>query len=469
MAGSINFSGIGSGLDFSKLTDSIIAERSRPMLQLQSRNATNAKRSDGLKALNTKLAALTDAAEVLKDQTLGTGRIATTSDSKVATLTADDTSSLGSFTLGVTRLATSLTQTSRSYTSKTAAVLATGATTATFQLRKGGAATGEAITITSNNNTLTGLRDAINDADAGVKASIVDVDGSGSNYKLVLTSEQTGSAGRVELVETTATGTGTDLALAATNASVTSNDFSALNAQFTYNGGTISRSSNTVSDLVEGATLTLKDTGTTTINITARTSDLGEKIRGFIDAYNGVQDFIAGQYAKDASGRPSGPLAGDATLRSIQRQLREAVGANSKLNGGSFKNLTEIGISRDDSGKLTLNNDTFAAKLSGSLDDVRALFAGAADGKTGLATTIFNASDKLSDSSSGQVKNAIDGLADSIKRTERTIADQLSRITTLRASLTRQFAAADAAISQLNGQGTQLTSVLDSLKSKSSS
>jgi flagellar hook-associated protein 2 len=466
MAGAINFSGIGSGLDFSKLTESILAERSRPISQLQTRNASNTKRSDALKQLNTRLASLTQAADALKTRDLGTGRISTSTDASVASVSVTETSSIGSFNLSVTRLATSLTQVSRTYGDDTTAVLAGGASTATFELRKGGASSGTAITIDSSNNTLTGLRDAINAADAGVTASVVDTDGTGTNYRLLLTSSETGSAGRVELVETTSTGTATDLALTATNPEVTGVDFSALNASFKYNGGTLTRSSNTITDVVAGTTLTIKETGSTSINISAKTSDLGEKIRSFVDAYNGVQDFVAGQYTKDGAGRPSGPLAGDPTLRSVQRQLRDALGAKSTANGGAFTSLTDIGISRDDAGKLTLNSTVFDDKLANSLSDVKALFAGKAEGYSGLANSIHTASNRLSDGVSGVVKTAIDGLTDSVKRTERTIADHLTRISNLRVSLARQFAAADAAINQLNGQSTSLTSVLKSLEPK---
>lgn len=467
MAGGINFSGIGSNIDFSQLTEAILADRARPLKQLQAKSADYTKRSDALKQLNSRLLALTSAANALTDRELGTSRQATSSNTAVATVTSTDEAVAGSLNLSVTRLASSLTQASRVYNDDTAAVLAGGATSATFELRQGGAASGTPITIDSTNNTLIGLRDAINGANAGVTAAVVDVDGSGTQYKLVLNSSGTGAAGRVELVETSATGTGTDINLTSLNPPGATTDFSALNAAFTVNGLALTRATNTVSDAVTGLTFSLKDTGTAAITVAARTSDVTDKLNVFIKAYNDVQDFVAGQYTKDGQGRPTGALAGDATLRSVQRQLRDAVGGDSTNNGGSLTNLTELGVSRTEDGKLKLDSAVLNNKLSSSFGDVQALLSGKDESFTGLGQALHTAYDQLSNDVTGLVKTAINGYADSLKRLNSSINSQLDRLASLRETLTRQFAAADAAISQLNDQGTALTNLLKSFEPKS--
>ena len=462
----INFNGLGSGLDFGKLTDSILSEKARPLTQLQNKNADIGKRSDALKQLNAKLVALTAAAAALNDRKLGTGRSASSSATSVATVTASASAAATSFNLAVTRLATSLTQTSRVYGADTASVLAGATTSATFELRKGGAATGASITLNSSNNTLTGLRNAINNAHAGVNATIVDIDGTGTQFKLVLNSTATGAAGRVELVETSATGTAADLNLTAVNPPGATTDFSTLDASFSLDGLALTRSSNTFSDVVRGLSISLKGSGSTALTVTSKTSDLNDKLNSFVTAYNDVQSFIAEQYTKDAQGRPTGVLAGDATLRTVQRQVRDALSANAGNNGGAFKNLTELGLSRDEAGVLSLDATVLNKKLSDNLGDVQALLAGQSASYTGIAGSLHAAYDKLSDDVTGVVKTAINGYQDSIKRTEKTIADQLARLNNLRQSLNRQFSLADAAIGQLNGQSTQLTAILDALKPK---
>lgn len=454
-----SFSGLGSGIDFSKLTDSIVAERSRPISQLQSRGNQISKANDALKQLNAKLATLTESVNALTNKDLGSGRQVSSSATDKVIPTATAAAATGTFNVAVTRLATNLSQASRVYASANDAVLAGGATTATFELRLGDAVTGTAITIDATNNSVTGLRDAINAANAGVTATIVDTNGSGTQNKLILNSTATGTAGRVQLVETSATGTATDIALASLNPPGATTDFSDLNASFSVNGLALTRSSNTVSDAVTGLTFNLLSSGSSTIKVTANTGELENRIKSFVAAYNDVQDFIASQYTKDGSGRPNGQLAGDATLRSVQTQLRTTVGSSFAENGGTLSNLTQIGIGRDANGKLTIDNTVLSKSLSTSFTDTRALFSGAGSTSTGLANKFHSTFKGLSDDVTGVVKNAITGNENSIKALNKSIGDQLARISTLRQSLSRQFAAADAAINQLNSQGTSLTNI----------
>ena len=461
MAG-ISFSGIGSTIDFSLITDSIINARSRPINLLTARKSDYQGRSDALKQLNAKLIALKDSVSALTDRTVGSGRVASSTDSAIVTATA--TSAAASNTLGiqVVRLATSLSEASRSYASTESAVLAGSATAAVFELRKGGAATGTPITIDSTNNSLAGLRDTINAAGVGITATIVDVSGDGTGNQLVLNSTETGAAGRIELVETTSTGTGADLNLRSLNPP--GGSFADLDSQIKINGLTIARPTNTISDAVSGVTFSLKGAGTSSVTVSSDAGALKSKIAAFVDAFNAVQDFIATQLKPDANGKPTGILANDLTLRVAQQGLRSIVSATSGQNGGAFANLLQIGISRDDTGKLKIDQDTLNDKLKTSFSDVKALFAGSTENETGLATGLLAISDDLSDSA----LSAISGFKTSIERIDKSIADQQVRLAALRESLTRQFSIADAAIGQLNGQGTTLTGILKSLEPKSS-
>ncbi len=464
MASSVSFSSVGSGIDFGTIRDAILTQKSRPITQLQSKAAGYNNRVESLKKLNSALATLTSASEALTNRDLGTGRNTATSDATVATASATAQANLGGFDLNVTRLATTLTQTSRGFSSKTAPIITGGADSATFELRKGGATSGVSITIDSTNNTLEGLRNAINAApDAGVTASIVDVTGDGTQQKLVLSSKATGSSGRVELVETTATGTGADLNLSSINPP--DNDFTKLDASFSVNGLTLSRSTNEISDAVSGVTFTLKKTGAAAINITQST-DTENKLRGFINAYNAVQDFVAEQYKKDSKSRPTGVLAGDATLRNVEQQIRAAVGAISGDNGGTLDALSQIGVTVNNDGYLAIDSTVFNDKLKTSPNDVRALLFGGTASQKGIFQGVFSVSGGLSNSVTGSVQTAISGYETSIKTLNETISNRLENINRLRESLTRQFSAADAAIGQLNGQGTALTSIIKSLEPK---
>lgn len=461
MANEISFSGVGSGIDFGVIRDAILTQRSRPISLLQGKANDYTARIDALKQLNTALASLTSSAETLTNRDLGTGRSITTGDATIVTASATSAANLGSFDINISRLASNLTQASRSFSSPSAPILANSATTATFELRKGGAAEGVSVTIDSSNNTLEGLRDAINAKNVGITASIVDVNGDGSGHQIVLSSKDTGATGRVELVETTSTGTLTDLNIRSLNPP--DSNFANLDASLTVNGLTISRSTNSFSDAVTGVTFNLKKTGSTTIGVTQST-EIENKLRGFINSYNAIQEIVASQYKKDSKNRPTGILAGDSTLRNVQQQLRDVIGAESSDNGGAFTSLTEIGITKGDDGKLTLDSTAFNEKLRANPEDVKALLYGKTENDQGIFQKFQAASSGLSDSVTGSVQNAIKGYESSLKNLNETITHRLEAINRLRSSLIKQFSVADAAIGQLNGQGSALTNIIKSLQ-----
>ncbi|MEZ5308551.1 MAG: flagellar filament capping protein FliD [Pyrinomonadaceae bacterium] len=460
MASSISFSGLGSGIDFDTIRDAILASRSRSVSILQSQITDYSGRIEALKTLNTGLAGLKTAADALVNRDLGFARSITTSDASVATAQAASSTAIGTYDLDVTRLASNLTQNSRNYTSEDAAVLFGAATEATFELRKGGASEGVEITIDSENNTLAGLRDAINEADAGVRASIIDVNGDGTGFRLVLTSDETGSAGRVELVETTATGTDADLGITTVNP--VSGDFSELNAVFKINGIEVTRGTNVIDDTVGGVTLNLKDTGQSTISVVAGT-DIQNRLATFVNQYNAIVDFVGEQYNKDSLGRPTGALAGEATLRSVYRQLKDVVRTVSGNNGGTLTSLAEIGIKTQSDGKLEIDSVVLNERIEAGGEDVRALLYGLTESDKGIFQQVQDVAENLGDSISGTVQLAIEGYQTSIETISGSITKRLEYIDRLRETLTRQFAAADAAIGQLNGQGTALKGIFDSL------
>jgi flagellar hook-associated protein 2 len=461
MAGEVSFSGVGSGIDFSVIRDAILTQRSRPIALMQSKATEYTSRIDALKSLNTALATLTGAAEALTNRDLGNGRGATTGDATIVTASATSAANLGSYDLNVTRLATNLTQASRSFAATTTPILANGATGATFELRKGGVAPGVEVTIDSSNNTLAGLRDAINSKNAGVTASIIDVNGDGTGQQLVLTSKETGASGRVELVETSSTGTLTDLNLRGVNPP--DSDFTKLDASLTINGLPITRSTNSIADAVSGLTLNLKKTGAATVGVT-QSADIENKLRAFVNAYNAIQEISASQYKKDSKNRPTGILAGDATLRNVQQQLRESAGGEVLGNGGAFTSFTQLGITRGDDGKLTLDSTVFNEKLKNNPDDVKAFLYGKTEADEGLFERFHTTSKGLSDSVTGSVQTAINGFESSLKSLNNTITKRTEAISRLRTQLIKQFSVADAAIGQLNSQTSALSNVIKSLQ-----
>ncbi len=459
MPNAVSFSGLGSGIDFSQITESIINQRSRPIQLLQSRRADFSSRIDAFKNMNAKLIAFREAARALADNAIGAERTAASSNAAIVNASASASAPAVTTKIEITRLASAFSQASDTYASANTPALGTGAT---FELRLNDAAFGNGITIDATNNSLNGLRDAINREGAGkVSASVVDLNGDGTQFQLVLTSAETGARNRVELRQNS----GSPVVLRTLNPPETPADYATLDAAFTINNLSLTRPTNNINDVVAGLTLDLKATGTATIGVAADSAPLKEKIKSFVESYNAIQDLIAAQYASDASGRPGGRLAGDPTLRLVQNQLRDAIGASATANGGAFSNLTDIGITRDKTGKLMLDDGELDAKLASSAKDVQALLRGdTTEANFGVADTIFNLAQNLSDEVTGTVQSAINGYQTTIQGIDKSIANQQDRLELLRASLQKQFAAVDAAIGQLNSQGTALGSIIQSLQ-----
>jgi flagellar hook-associated protein 2 len=290
----------------------------------------------------------------------------------------------------------------------------------------------------------------------------VDVSGDGTQNQFVLTSTATGQAGRVQLVETSSTGLGASLGMRSLNPPLATTDFSDLDASLSINGLSITRGNNNVTDAVAGLSLKLQKTGTTSVAVSA-SADIQTKLQAFVSAYNAVQGLINAQYKPNSNGAPSGVLVGDPVLRNIQAQMRTAINSISTSNGGSLRNLTDIGIGRDSNNLLTLDTTALTTKMASNSNDVIALLKGV-NGNTGLFSGIYAASNNLSDGVSGQVQTAIIGYQSTIKSINQRVAEQTDRINKHAAALTKQFAAVDAAIGQLNGQSTALTNMLAAME-----
>ncbi|MCC6329240.1 MAG: flagellar filament capping protein FliD, partial [Acidobacteria bacterium] len=262
------------------------------------------------------------------------------------------------------------------------------------------------------------------------------------------------------LVETSATGTAAALNLRSLNP--IDGDVTKLDALFSINGLDIVRSANNIADAVSGLNITLKKTGATNVDVT-RSAEVTEKLEAFVTAYNAIQDFVGAQYKKDGEGRPTGILAGDPLLRGIQKQLSSIVGIESTANGGPLTALSQIGIELSKTGKLEFDKDVLNEQLAANAGDVTALLRGRTSSDTGIFQGAYTVSNDLSDNITGTVQTAITGYEATVKSMNTTIDKRMDALNSYRDILTRRFAAADAAIGQLNGQGTAIGNLMKAL------
>jgi len=376
MASPISFAGLGSGIDFGKITDALIQEASRPLQQLQAREATIQKKQLSVHAVNALVLGLRNTLDALIAPSNVSDLQAASSNAATATASITDSSAVqGSFNLNVTRLATAEVRSSAGFADPGAVPIGAG----TLKLTVGSGAT-QSITITSANSSLNGVAKAINDAGLGVKALVVNTGAAGDPskpYKLVLTSAATGAANTIAV-----DASGLDLnAISGSQALNLSStpDVAAQDALFTLNGLSLTSASNTVT-AVNGLSINLLAAGASTITVGPDTTGIKKNISGFVDAYNKIVSFINDQRTTKGS-----PLAGDSILRTVQEQLRKTL-SGLTTTAGKFTSLADIGIGRDADGKLTLDNSKLDSALAGNLADVKALFqTGGASDTTGLA------------------------------------------------------------------------------------
>jgi len=225
------------------------------------------------------------------------------------------------------------------------------------------------ITIDESNDTLQGLANSINDSDAGVSASIINT---GSGYRLVLSSDETGSANAINM-STDAAG-GSALANFVTAAEETT---PAQDAKFTINGIEVTKGSNTVDDVVDGVTFDITSTGVSTVKVEQDTGAVAERVQAFVDKFNALQNTVSELTSFNADTGEASVLTGDSTVRNIQNQLKRVLSdIVPGLENANVRSLADVGISTNfETGELQFNSQRFQQQLVENPDDVTALFA----------------------------------------------------------------------------------------------
>ncbi|MCW8934613.1 MAG: flagellar filament capping protein FliD [Gammaproteobacteria bacterium] len=239
----------------------------------------------------------------------------------------------------------------------------------------------ESVVIDNTNNTVSGVRDAINNADIGVTASIVD---DGSGYRLLISSDLQGLDNSLGIMvdeggaaaDNIDTSGLSQLAFngGATNAEQTQ---AAADAELTINGLTVFREENTITGAIPGITLNLKaaDVGNPVqVNISStNTSEAEKNISAFVASFNemaGVFNSLTEYGGEDGQ---NGILLGDTTTKNLMQQMRREMGGFVD-NGGSFNSLSSIGITTNRDGTLKLDSAALNEALSDDFDSVAQLF-----------------------------------------------------------------------------------------------
>ena len=300
----INALGAGASFDTKKIVEALVeAERAGAEQQIQRKLSDAESKISGLGSAASILSILKEGAELLNDaRDFNTLSI---NNSQPSALGAAVTSNAraGSNTVSIQSLAKEQRSVSSGFSSS--ALQLNGENTTNISLTINGST--ESIAV--QGATLSGIRDAINDAGLGVRAEIINTGEETNNFKLQLVGE-----------------TG-----AANNFSVTS-DFSGLtfannqiasDAALTVNGISFTRSSNQITDVIEGVNLNL--TATTSDNFTLSVDRDISEAKGNIIAFVSMFNEATQEFRSLTNSETDGPLRGDSIFRSIVRNMRSIV------------------------------------------------------------------------------------------------------------------------------------------------
>jgi flagellar hook-associated protein 2 len=229
-----------------------------------------------------------------------------------------------------------------------------------------------------NDTTLASLSAAINAAGIGVSASVI-TDTSGSRLSIV--SGTSGAAGQLAI--------SSSLSGASSGSITFQTGQPGLDANLTVDGVSITSSSNTVTNAIPGVTFQLlaASASPVQVQITNDTADIGTAMNSFVSAYNKVVTDINTQEGNDSSGNPE-PLFGNPTISMLQSALSGALFGTSA--SGAIKDITQLGLSVNNDGTLTLDADTLNSALNSNFADVTGFLQNAGSFGQTMATTLNN-------------------------------------------------------------------------------
>ncbi|MFL0809602.1 MAG: flagellar filament capping protein FliD [Agarilytica sp.] len=394
--------GVGSGIDTGSLVEQLVEiERAAPQQRIDDKKELTESQISDFGLMSSALATLKDTTSVFTDEEGMFSKTASFTDSNAlipSELGADVNP--GTYNFEVTAVAQSQSLSSTTFASDRDAV---GEGTLTFKFGDWDAgltaftedldSTSVDIVIDSSNNSLRGMRDAINDADVGVQASIVN---DGSNYRLLITAESGENRQlSIDVAESGGTPTNDDASglsrFAFNDTDIPVDEFDTVHTQqmtqnqagvdaaFSINGLDVTRSSNTINDVVDGLTVELLQASpgeTITVTVSDDKSFAEQNIRDFVDAYNSFLEEVDVVFSTDEETGERGSLTNDALAKSIISRVRTVISsAIPGLADGNYTALTNVGIRTELDGSISIEEDDFTRAFENNYEDVQKLFA----------------------------------------------------------------------------------------------
>jgi flagellar hook-associated protein 2 len=390
----VNLLGAGSGVDTQALVASLVeVERAAPQQRIDTQRETAETRISDLGLLNSALSSLQDAATALGNADVFNTKSALIGDSTAFSAVSLDTNApVGDFSFTIEQLAQAQSLSTQTTFENTTDTVGTGTLTFNFgnyetvippanptTFTEDTAKPPQVITIDDTNNTLAGLAQTINDADFGVQASLVN---DGTGQRLVFRAES-GVNNQLQISVSDSDGNNTDteglsrFAFNAGSQQLVQNQIGQ-DAEFAVNGLAVSRSSNTIDDVIAGFEFNLSgltDVGEA-VNVTIEqdTNAGVTLVRDFVEIYNTFLDAVDPLIGINPETNERGSLAGDTLARNLPTQVRQLLVGDVGGLDSTFTALTNIGVRTERDGSLSIDETDFSNAIENNFEAFTELF-----------------------------------------------------------------------------------------------
>lgn len=388
----ITAAGAGSNLDVNGLVSQLMMAERTPLVLLQKRESDYQAKLSAYGTLKGALSAFQTAMQGFTDPAKYQAVTANAADTSILTATGNSNGKAvpGNYSVEVQQLAQQQKIHSGGFTS-TSGTVGSGVLTIQYGTYDSGSNTftlnstkpAQTITIDPSNSTLSGVRDAVNAANIGVSATIIN---DGASYKLVLTAKDTGAANSLKITVSDDDGTNLDaaglsgLAFDPTAGAGSGKNLiqaqAAQDAKLRIDGIDITKSSNTITDAIEGVTFNLLKTNAgspTALNVSRDTAAVKTAVEAFAKSYNSINQTLSDLSSYNSAAKKGAILQGDSAAFSIQRGIRAALTAMIG-EGDGFTSLSQIGVTLQKDGNLAVDSAKLQTSMDAKFEQIGRLF-----------------------------------------------------------------------------------------------
>ncbi len=447
----------GSQIDVQTLVSQLVAAERKPLDDQVARAGSRVTTQiSATSALLGSLSTFQTSLNNLRTTTAFSSRTTSSTDPAILTATATTSAVPGRYDVVVDRLASAHQISSNAFASGSSQVVGTGALN--ISLGSGSFS----VNIDSTNNTLAGIRDAINTASSnpGVTATLINA---ADGAHLVLTSRQTGAANAIQVTQSGGDGGLSALEYTNSNQANFTQLRPAQDSRVMLAGTYQATSStNVIEGVIEGVSLNLVSAEpgeTVSIDVMYDKTAAKEKVNAFVTAYNTLRGMLTRLGGYDAASKTAGPMLGDALLNSIDSEIRRTLSTPVEAAGAAVQTLADIGITTQKDGTLKVDGAKLDSALASNFDAVSRLF-GTED--TGVAARLYDQiSERLADGAGIDTRN--ESLQAEQRALQKKAADINTRMQIVQQTYLKQFTRLDTLLSSLSSTSAYLSQQIEAL------